>query len=237
MKNTNPKDRGLTKKASKAFKIPTYKNPNKLILTLMPWRENAPMALPIGGWEKRREELRKKFPIRHFLFEDLPYIVDVKSHHWVINPLNNVKWFFIHRFHPKHQYHILKPRSLKPGYYDSDERILHACMDELSMFVEWNKKHQWVNWNGTKEHKHAWKEMNAIYKWWNRDRPASEKKQDELLTEWHDRFLKEGGLGSETLSAKTNKLHDKLNVEENRMHNTDEEMLARLMRIRRFMWT
>lgn len=234
----DPKDHVTPKKASKDFKIPTHKNPNKFVLTFMPWRENAPVALPFGegGWDDWKKNNKEKYPIRYFLFKTLPRKIELTFYHRIRNPLSNLKWAIIHRFHPKHQYNILKPRSLKPGYYDSDTRILHACMDEVSVFVEHEEKYGMTDWNGTKQHKHAWSEMKVIYKWWNKTRPATEEKVENLLHRWSDAFDKDGGF-NKPRSPKTSKLSDKMYKLENLIDATDEEMLIRLARIRLFMWT
>ena len=234
-----PKDRALSKKAAKAFKITTHKNPNKFVLALMPWQENAPTALPIGkgGWGDWRKSNEKKYPIRYFFFYTIPDEIGMFFRYSIIRPIKDAKWALLHRFHPKHRYNILKPRSLKPGYYDSDMRILHACMDELSEFVEWNKKNNWIEWSGDEKHQHAWSEMMAIYKWWNKDRAVVEKNSDKMLSKWHTAFNRDGGFDAKTRSKKTNKLSDEHQRLEELVHSTDETMLIRLMKIRRFMWT
>jgi len=44
-------------------------------------------------------------------------------------------WAFQHRFNPKHRYNYVFT-GLKPGYYDSDYRMLYACFSLLKEFVE-----------------------------------------------------------------------------------------------------
>lgn len=232
----DPKDRPLSKKASKTFEIPLHKNPSKFVLAFYPWRENAPMALPLGGWEKWRDKMAEKYPVRYFFFYTIPNSVGDFFRYNIVRPLHDAKWALMHRFYPKHQYHILKPRSLKPGYYDSDTRILHACMDELSEFVEWNKRNDWIDWSGDDKHKRAYSEMKAIYKWWNKDRATMEEKSGEMLRRWHDAYNKDGGFDGKR-TKKTKKLSDEHHRLEDLIVSTDEEMLIRLMKIRRFMWT
>lgn len=52
------------------------------------------------------------------------------------NKLNTLKWWFLHRFHPKYRFHVLKYSKLKPGWHDVDERMLHACFDLFTSFIE-----------------------------------------------------------------------------------------------------
>lgn len=234
----NPKDRALSKKASKAFEIPLHKNPSNFVLAFFPWRENAPMALPLGGWKKWKDEMAEKYPVRFFFFNIVPNSVSDFFRYNVTKPLHDVKWAILHRFHPKHQYNILKPRSLKPGYYDSDTRILHACMDELSEFVEWNERNDWIDWGGDDKHKIAWTEMKTIYRWWNKDRAKMEEEADRAIRKWHDVYTKEGGFDrTKNLSKRANRLSDEHQRLEDLIVATDEDMLVRLMKIRRFLWT
>lgn len=53
---------------------------------------------------------------------------------WV--EITEVKWWILHRFHPKHRYHVHKFHKLKPGWHDVDHKMLHACFDFLVEFVE-----------------------------------------------------------------------------------------------------
>lgn len=54
--------------------------------------------------------------------------------------LKNIKYWFMYRFHPKHQYHIVKT-GLKPGYYDIDIRMERAMISLLIEFVEQELPH------------------------------------------------------------------------------------------------
>lgn len=55
---------------------------------------------------------------------------------WVVNPLNNCLYYFKYRLFRKHQYHVVRPRTLKPGYHDQDRRLLHAVMEVLCDYIE-----------------------------------------------------------------------------------------------------
>ena len=51
-------------------------------------------------------------------------------------------------------------------WHDEDELLIHAMFEVLSQFVEYNRKHQIINWDNDSQHKHAWKEMTEMYDWW-----------------------------------------------------------------------
>jgi hypothetical protein len=50
--------------------------------------------------------------------------------------LNNLKWWILHRFHPRHQYNRIRIPSLKPDYHDPDRRIIHATFDIVSEYAD-----------------------------------------------------------------------------------------------------
>lgn len=120
-------------------------------------------------------------------------------------------WKIIHRVHPKHRYHVVKT-GLKPGYYDPDVRILYSNMNLMKEFVEITK--DTVDWDSDEGHQHAWNELQDIYKWWE---------------------------GYEELLESRDKALNSPNYEEyfdfeNRVHDEEQKMLIRLMKIRRYMW-
>lgn len=91
-----------------------------------------PYALQSHEWDELYERLAKEFPIQFFFRHTLP-IAFGKHVTW---PLSRIKWKIIHRFHPKHRYHVIKPRTLEPGYHDPDERLMHAMFHEVCEFAE-----------------------------------------------------------------------------------------------------
>lgn len=55
-------------------------------------------------------------------------------------------------------------KTLKPGYYDIDTRILHANFTLLCSYVE--KEMDIIDWNDCDESKHIKKEIDELYFWW-----------------------------------------------------------------------
>lgn len=90
-----------------------------------------PTALTSTGWSEWEQETRKRYPIQFFFRET---VVD-ELYVWQ-RRLRDIKWWVFHRFHPKHRYHVIKPRTLTPGYADPDIQMVHACFDLLSQYVE-----------------------------------------------------------------------------------------------------
>lgn len=114
----------------------------------------------------------------------------------------------IHRWHPKHQYNVVRIKSLEPGYYDPDIRMLHACFD---MYVEWFRYNTIEAELMNKEsidgnNPGMWDEMMELYKWWTVEKPERDR--------------------AEFITWESNEEHEE----------KEDEMLIRLMKIRRHIW-
>ena len=196
----------------------------------MPWQIGKPIALPWGGWEKFDNEQKAKYPIRFFLFDKIPEELGHIAYRW-----RNRVWAFKHRFIPKHKYHIIRT-SLKPGYWDPDTQILHAVMDTVKQFVDITKDS--VNWESEDAHAHAWAELQAVYDWWVNKYPNRE---DELPKLPDVDFGKIIGEHSEEHSEdpdvkewkRVSEIHNQMEAE---WVKEEEEMLIRVMKVRRFLW-
>jgi len=160
-----------------------------------------PYALPWYQWEEWGKHKKEHYQIRFWIFEEfIPGIIRQFSR------INDIKWWFLHRFHPKYRYHIIKT-GLKPGYYDSDSRILRACFGELNNFVE-NCADK-IDWRSSSdEHFQAYCTMKELWYWWNCMRGNEWKELDDAFS-----FEKEGKLILK-----------------------DNQQLIKLMKIRHFMW-
>ncbi len=92
-----------------------------------------PYALQMHEWNELDAHLAEVFPVQFFFRETLRRWI---SRRW--SRVSNLKWKVIHRLHPSHRYHIIKPRTLEPGYHDPDRRIMHAMFHEVCEFAENN---------------------------------------------------------------------------------------------------
>jgi hypothetical protein len=99
----------------------------KIAKPLMPWLP-APTALPIGkgGWHEWERDLLKKYPIRFRLFHVWPEDIDIFFSIWHRRLIKDPIWALKYRFVKKHQYHVIRPSTLKPNYHDYNTRILHT---------------------------------------------------------------------------------------------------------------
>lgn len=80
-------------------------------------------------WERYERRIKKNHPIRWFFWETIPDWWD----RFVTHPIRIIKDFFRYRY--KEKYHLVDT-GLKPGYYDIDDRILHACFNLFVDYIE-----------------------------------------------------------------------------------------------------
>lgn len=67
---------------------------------------------------------------------------------------------------------ILHIHSLEKGWCDSDIVLLHAAFQLLVNFVEKEKPDKIVDWDADPSHSQAWEEIQNLYHWWTKGRPA-----------------------------------------------------------------
>lgn len=190
--------------------------------------EAIPAALPWRKWKVWGAEMKKKYPVRFFLSRALP--------RWwarATRVLWETPWYWL-RTHTYNRYHILDLRNKVDGYdwgwIDADAQILYACFNILVSFVEkesptvgnhktpeeWmSPDHEWQE--GEREHLQEQidkeLEIRAIYDWWKTERKKAKddsEKESTTIAMFEKR---------EAFDAK------------------DEEMLIRLMKVRRSLWT
>lgn len=87
-----------------------------------------PLSASGEWWDKRDEMLIRRAPIRYFLQHDLPITLRVQ-----VRRMNDLWWKVRHR--TTHRYHVVNTR-LKPGYYEMNQRLLHASFSLLVDHVE-----------------------------------------------------------------------------------------------------
>lgn len=187
----------------------------------------------------------------------------VKSLHHFFLRFRDARYWFLYRFSKDHQYHIVRT-GLEPGYYDVDTIMLNACMTLLCRYVEdeqggVDKLAIWAEelqgpvvghepYEGaTKQQGEKDSEAVAIYRWWKLERPVNQRCRGELL------HILYGGKSrisfqptdhpklSEMVVAPFEgnevALHEQFRKLERKIDEDEEQMLIRLMAIRRGLWT
>jgi len=139
----------------------------------------------------------------------------------------------------------LKIQTLEKGWHDKDEMLLHAAFQLLVDFVEKEDPGRIVNWNSDESHKHAWKEIRELYKWWKEKRPSRKSPLDDKKLKIPPMKFKKipGSELSQLVEPDKKKYakyyqaikkHARLEV---KWEEEDQRNLHRLVEIRGFLWT
>lgn len=88
---------------------------------------NPPTALSWDGWDDFRKNFKQKAPIRYFIANIL--IENIRK------PFIRIKYKFSDLRSRLRRFDRVQT-DLKPGYYDVDTRMLHACFSLLTDYVE-----------------------------------------------------------------------------------------------------
>jgi hypothetical protein len=135
--------------------------------------------------------------------------------------------------------YILALRSLPNSFIDRDEVLLNAAFQVLVDFVENERPEKIIDWSSDREHKKAWKEISALYRWWKKNRPAREKRIENILRKFKPKS--QIGRNLEYKDPKDKKRHAFLAMrrfrEEQRAWREDQKQLHRLIDIRLYLWT
>ncbi len=140
---------------------------------------------------------------------------------------------------------ILKIQTLEKGWCDRDHIMLHAAFQLLVDFVEQEKPDTIVDWNHSQEHRHAWKEIRALYKWWTETRPARKSPLDEKSVKRPPmRWKKVPGSENRELVFYDKRKYAAYDLAlkrhwrlEEMWDEEDQRNLHRLVNIRQFLWT
>lgn len=191
-------------------------------------------------WEDWEVEVKKDYPIRYFLSETLSDVAaDVarpfkKAHYWLVS-------------HTIRRYHLLDLRE-KPtksgvnnfdyyryGWIDSDHQMVLALFKILNNFMEHEFKSLYCPTEEDilknpydKVHADFYHEIQAIHHWWNVQRLEEQEAILELSR----------NLSVEDLASDDRKdLRRLINEKDKQLEDKQEEMILRLLKIRKCMWT
>lgn len=164
--------------------------------------------------------------------------------------LEDIYWWI--RYRTVNKMHVIKIKTLKPGYHELEERLIHASFTLLTNFIEKEKPFEFINWDDDDVYKHAASEMRDLYDWWKNRRPkrmlAIDSIPDDecpsLFEGWtEDPKTKCLSFGSDERAeneAKYPRYYQALKIsfdQEEKWYDEDTENLIRLAKIRGFLWT
>jgi hypothetical protein len=144
-----------------------------------------------------------------------------------------------------HNMKYLKIHTLKKGWQDRDEIVLHAVFQILVDFVEQEKPDEIVDWNADDTYKQAWREICELYKWWKTKRPARKSPLDDKRLKVPPIIFEDiPGTDHKKMVAPDKKKYaayykalEKHWQQEKEWHDQDQQNLHRLIEIRPYLWT
>ena len=191
-------------------------------------------------WEDWEEKVKAMYPVRFFLIQELVPLIKVKWRKYVWEPWYWLKCHVI----PSYRFHKLDLRqpkvkgeySYQYGWLDSDSQILYALFNILNNFV----KHEMPSWYCPSEEdvaedasllnqRNKYLEVKSIHYWWNVERKRRDKHHSDLLTKWHDARQKN--------DPAEHQYWTELKDVEKDNKDKEDEMLARLLKVRGSLWT
>lgn len=196
-----------------------------------------PVALPMKGfcnddaytWDDWKRDTRRDYPFRYWLTHTFPQFF------WPMQRIVKDTWYWVqcHTL-PSYRFHMLDLRNPGPGidythgWLDRDTVMLYAAFTCLRQFVEREEPEDpavWSTDDGTdwSEHKKRHDEVMALYDWWMRGR------LEDIVAEDRAFDVYDADKSEDTFKAWT----DARQLVEDR----EQEMLIRLVKVRRYMWT
>ena len=130
----------------------------------------------------------------------------------------------------------------KSEWHDTDSRMLHGMMRLLVEFIDHEKPMERIVWDDTEYHRHVRNEFLEIRDWWDNYETRCDE-ISEALDAWHDERFKGCGdnwlewMNNHPESERSNNLSMLLHQMEEQLEQEEEQMLVRLVKIRKGLWT
>jgi len=194
-------------------------------------------------WDDYYDHLKKIYPVKFFFASTLPTFIRYAWLSLIGWKLHDFKYWFISFIIERD--HILDLRQPKRnkigdadhyrhGYIDTDTKMVYAIFNLLTNFVLRQRMYMPTAEEVAKEpilqtQLDKYTEIYAIYHWWNKDRKLEYKEADDAMTAWSK--------AKRSKSPDTKQLWDNLQNLNKRNEDKLEEMLIRVLGIRKYLWS
>lgn len=202
-------------------------------------------------WQDWHAHVKALHPVKYFLIETLTDFVKFKIWFPIKRPISDAHYWLVSHIVPSRRYHMLDLRqpigkgelanidSYRYGWRDVPEKMLYAMFNLLGEYLNEEKPHDLTQWytreqieadEGFKSQQDAIDEARAIYHWWTVGKKEEEKAQSDEQHLWW--------MAKKAKKLDEAKVHwDKMREMEEANEAKVDEMIARLMKIRRTLWT
>lgn len=204
-------------------------------------------------WEDFDDILKQKFPIRFFLLVTLTKFVKYKIYFRIARPISDAwYWLKCHTI-PSKKYHLLDLRQpcvkgdvdnydcYRYGWVDVPEKMLYAIFNLLKEYFDEEPFDVSTKYSseeieadiGLKRQHHDYQEAKTILHWWQVER----KQEINRLSQLSDAWLSAREDDTFPDDPETKLRFDEYTAAKEDFENKTDEMIARLMKIRRSLWS
>lgn len=202
-------------------------------------------------WQDWHRHVKQLHPVKYWIAETFADFVRYKIWFRISVPLETAHYWFVSHFIPRRRYHMLDLRQqcgkgdfneigdcYRYGWRDVPEKMLFAIFNLLGEYLNKEQPQDLTQWYTLEQieadevlkRQHAeLVEARAIYHWWTVGRREEQKYHDKLLHDWSE--------AKKHKSSNKDHLWEMLKQYDIDMLDKTEEMIARLMKIRRSLWT
>lgn len=236
----------------KFFRLPTPKElgiseSNALGLRrFTPWEKSV-------CWEDYDRIVKEKFPVKFFLFKTFPDFVKYNLYFPIARPISDAwYWFKCHTF-PSKKYHLLDLRQpcakddvhnydcYRYGWVDVPEKMLYAMFNLLKQYIDEEPFDVSTKYSleqieadeGLKRQHNEYQEAKAILHWWQVER----KQEINRMSQLSDAWISARQDDTAPNDPETKLRFDEYQAAREAFETKTDEMIARLMKIRRGLWT
>jgi hypothetical protein len=194
-------------------------------------------------WEDWHVEVKKLHPVKYWIAETAGDAVR-RTWYRFTRPFTDFHYWLVSHVVPRRRHHILDLRqpknkhidSYQYGYVDTDSKMLFALFNLLNRFVEKEldsfycpSEEEVIKDPYLQTQRDHYFEIKNIHYWWNVERKEDAKLQDQMQHEWW--------LAKKNRSADYEDKWNLLTEAKQKFDDKEDEMIARLMKIRRTLWT
>lgn len=201
----------------------------------------------VPTWEEYYARVQKEYPLRFFFASTLPGFF---RDQWVrlTRPITDcIYWIKSHTYKKYYMLDLRQPcvqdqlfniDCYRYGWCDVPDKMLYAMFNLLAEYLNKEEPNDLTKWytleeinadEGFKMQHDNINEAKAIYQWWAVGRKEDRAAYDRMLILWHE--SKNNKLPEE------NDLWQQLRALDDASESKTDEMIARLMKIRRTLWT
>jgi hypothetical protein len=197
---------------------------------------------PIGKtWQDWHKHVKQLHPVRYFFVEALPKFFRYNIYWPIKRPIEKAHYWFVSHFIPSRRYHMLdlrQPGGYQYGWQDVPEKMLYAMFNLLGEYLNQEQPYDLTDDYteeqiegdvGMKMQHRSLCEARTIYHWWTVGKKEEEKAISDMRHQWW--------LARKAKEPQAEEHHKKLQELEDAFENKTDEMVARLMKIRRTLWT